>query len=242
MGQTFVCGENRGSVKEDDRPLFQEYEIRGFQEGLIANPIFNNRFRNIPTARILLIANQVLEILRLSVKQESIAPFDKVLDLHVLMNIREKEMDAFIDLFLRECRIEGEIFWDQYENILKRMKKRLMGNHIAIGGCNRVKFYTQVKNNPILSGRFKSTSSLTILQMTSDLASIFANPEPEEMIKGFADSHMNHDISEEEFDEFIQVFLETCGEDVEFGERGQIKVGQTITKIRNALFPMKSSG
>jgi len=228
MGQTPVCGKI-GSIHEN-RPLLNEDDIRGFHDGLITNPIFKNRFRNTPRAKILSMANKLLEILHFSAREKLIVPFLHNYGLHVLMNISEAEIDALFMLFLQECRIERDIFWDQYKNILRRIKKLIM-NHMAKAGYNRLKFYSEVKRNPILSERFKTVSPLVTFQMTTEFANILTNPEPEEMIYALAGSHAPFGISEEEFDEFIKIFLETYSTDVDFAA----KVGPTITLIKKVM-------
>jgi len=229
MGQTAVCGKYHGSVKEGYRPLLEEDDIQGFHDGLVANPILKNRFENVPKASILSMANKILEILRLSAREKTITPFLQSFDPHVLMNIKEAEIDTLFKLFLQECRVEGEIFWDQYENILRRIKKLIL-SHMAKGGYNGLKFYTEVKRNPILSDRFKTVSPIVTFQMMSDFSNIIRNPDPEEKIGALADSHALLSISEEEFDEFIKIML-MYSTDVDFAAR----VAPTVTLIKKVM-------
>ena len=148
MGQRGFCSAKTKETSDNQMPhSLQQDQLQKFHEGLQAHPIFEGRFDSVPLDRIAAMASKIYEILYYRATMNKIMKFEKVLILHTIMNITEGEIDAMFALFFKECRVDEDEFWDNYEDYLAELKDVMMDARTTRKKYEN--FYTEVKRNPV---------------------------------------------------------------------------------------------
>jgi len=147
------------------QPKLHPNDIKGFYDALMLNPVFNDRFKNVPLLKVLSMANEALFFLINASKEQSVASFKEIFDLHALMYISEAEIDAFFELFIEHCHIQGEVCSFSLEPGITHIKNMILDRE----KLKLFRFYKEIKRNPILHKYFKSTSPYCLSKMTDEI-------------------------------------------------------------------------
>jgi len=233
MGQPISCG---GSKKKSllSQPKLQEADIQGFYKELKTNAAFNGRFETVPLSRILLMANEILVFLTHVIKHRRCpSPWDEIFDLHSVMYITEAEIEALFRVFFREFHMRcdeylGETQW-VIENIKNIMFCRRVHSH------KLMKFYVEIKRNPILRNTFRSTSPSSLSKMMGELFWILATAEKENELRVVEDYHRNMIINDLEYDEFVNLYFQIYCPDVNY----RVIAGPKLYSIKEIMVGKK---
>jgi len=147
------------------QPKLHPHDIEGFYDALMSNPVLNDRFKNVPLLKVLSMANEILVFLMNASKEQFVASFKEIFDLHALMYISEAEIDAFFELFIEHCHIQSEVFRDSFEPGITHIKNMILDKE----KLKLFRFYKEIKRNPILHKYFKSTSPYCLSKMTDEI-------------------------------------------------------------------------
>jgi len=128
------------------------------------------------------------------------------------MFITETEIEALFRVYFREfhlscdeCLVETDCVIENIKNIM--FSKRVHSHKL-------IKFYVEIKRNPILRNTFRTTSPSSLSKMMCELFWIFATAEKENELRVADDYHRN--ISELEYDEFVNLYFQTYCPDVNY--------------------------
>jgi len=163
MGLQISCTkESKASLAQ---PKLQPNDIKGFYDALMLNPVFNDRFKNVPLLKVLSMANEILYFLINASKEQSVASFKEIFDLHALMYISEAEIDAFFELFIKHCHIRAEVCSYSLEPGITHIKNMILDRE----KLKLFRFYKEIKRNPILHKYFKTTSPYCLSKMMDEI-------------------------------------------------------------------------
>jgi len=98
-------------------------DILNFHEAILSDPVLIHRFKKVKQCVILIIANRMLDLLRLSWNEgleELIEPFFQQ---GVFDKVTEAEVDALFTHFLEKCDLEGYNTAGDYWVFVGRLKK-----------------------------------------------------------------------------------------------------------------------
>jgi len=79
-----------------------------------------------------------------------------------------------------------------------------------------MKLYLVIKRNPILRNTFRTTSPSSLSKMMGELFWILATAEKENELRAVEDHHRNIVISDLEYDEFVNLYLQIYCPDVNY--------------------------
>jgi len=234
MGQRGFCSAKTNETTDNQMPRsLQQDQLQKFHEGLQAHPIFEGRFDSVPLDRIAAMASKIYEILYYRATKNKIMKFEKVLILHTIMNITEGEIDAMFALFFKECRVNEDEFWDNYEDYLTELKDVMMDARTTRKKYEN--FYTEVKRNPVLNRRFLYTSPYVFSKMVDEIIYVADALFPEREFSIVGEAHKKMNITAQEFDEYIRLFFEMCSPDINYHKA----VGPKFEKIREIIVSEK---
>jgi len=132
-------------------------DVQGFLIKIHECPVLGQRFKNVP--RILNMLNQTLYLLRENVTSGGLVALEPFLNLHILMHIKEEEIDAYFKYFMEECNIEGKEIDQDYWKCLNMVKNQLL--NLQIVNQSTKKFSGALKENLVSKEQFPVLSSHT---------------------------------------------------------------------------------
>jgi len=94
-----------------------------------------------------------------------------------------------------------------------------------------MKFYVEIKRNPILRNTFRTTSPSSLSKMMGELFWILATAENENELRAVEDYHRNIFISELEYDEFVNLYFQIYCPDVNY----RVQVGPKLYSIKEIM-------
>merc|ERR1719447_2708110 len=98
-----------------------------------------------------------------------------------------------------------------------------------------MKLYVEIKRNPILRNPFRTTSPSSLSKMMGELFWILATAEKENELRAIEDYHRNMVISEQEYDEFVNLYFQIYCPDVNY----RVKVGPKLFSIKEIMVGKK---
>jgi len=208
-------------------------DVLKFHVAILSDPVLIHRFKEVKQSVILIIANRMLDLLRLSWNEgleELIMPFFQQ---RVLERVKEAEVDALFTLFLKECDLEGYNTAGDYWICVDNLKKDNPG--YQHGGFTIEEFYKEVKNNSLLKTRFLNSSTASVLNMAGHLMEVISCKEPQAEYADLLKQHRNMKITNEEFDEFLLLFFRMCAPNSQYLST----VWNNVVKIKKAMIPEK---
>jgi len=206
-------------------------DILNFHNAILSDPVLIHRFKKVKQSVILIIANKMLDLLRLSWHEgleELITPFFQQ---RVLEKVKEAEVDALFTHFLKECDLEGYDTAGDYWICVDKLKKIEPG--YRQGGFTTEEFFKEVKKNSILKKRFLHISPAAILKISGKIMEVFGCKDPKAKYGELLERHRNMEITNEEFDEFILLFFRMCAPDTKYLS----KVWYNVVAIKEAIIP-----
>jgi len=227
MGLPLSCQRTMKVKSDSTQRKLQQSDITSFYDELRSNPVFNGRFKNVPLLRILSMGNEILFCLRNSSSEESFKSFEEIFDMHALMYISEAEIDAFFYLFIEHCHIESENCWDSFEPIFDDIKNRILDREKQ----TLLKFFTEIKRNPILDNKFKTTSVYCLGKIKDEIFGFLEGRIPDTKLEYLQNTHLMMNISVQEYDEFVDLFFEIYCPDVNYRTRA----GPIFLKIKDVM-------
>jgi len=211
-------------------PKLEEVDIQRFYEELKTNPAFNGRFETVPLSRILLMANEILVFLSHVIRNgRSPRPWVEIFDLHSVMFITEAEIEALFRVFFKEFHAQCDEYLVEADWVIENVKNIMFRKRIH--SHELMKFYVEIKRNPILRNTFRTTSPSTLSKMMGELFWILANAENEDELRAVEDYHRNIVITEREYDEFVNLYFQIYCPDVNY----RVLVGPKLFSIKEIM-------
>jgi len=221
------------SSRENVTPTRTKYlvtnEVLNFQLAILSDPVLIYRFKEVEQSVFLIIANKMLDLLRLSWNQgleELLVPFFRQ---RVLDKVKEAEVDALFTHFLKECDLEGYNISGDYWICMDKLSKDKPGNRH--GGFTIEEFYKEVKKNSMLKNRFLHSSPASILNISRQIMDVISCEEPNAKYSEILKKHRNMKITNEEFDEFLLLFFRMCAPNSQYLS----DVWYNVVKIKEAM-------
>jgi len=138
-------------------PKLKVADIQGFYKELKTNPVFNGRFETVPLSRILLMANEILVFLSHVIRNgRSPRPWVEIFDLHSVMFITEAEIEALFRVFFQEFHVQCDEYLCETDWLIENIKNIMFSKRVH--SHKLMKFYLEIKRNPILRNTFRTTS------------------------------------------------------------------------------------
>jgi len=206
-------------------------DILNFHEAILSDPVLIHRFKEVKQCVILIIANRMLDLVRLSWNEgleELIEPFFQQ---RVFDKVKEAEVDALFTHFLKKCDLEGYNTAGDYWVCVDKLKKDKPG--YRQGGFTTAEFFKEVKKNSILKNRFLNTSPASMLTMSRQIMEVFSCTNPKAEYAQLLEHHRSMEITNEEFDEFILLFFRMCSPNTQYLSN----VWYNVVKIKEAIIP-----
>jgi len=223
MGLQLSC--SRGNEVCLDQPILQQTHIKGFYNGLISSPVFNDRFKNVPLLKILSTANEILFFLKNARREGFVTSFQENFNLHALMYISEAEIDVFFYLFIEHCQVHSEDCWDSFEDAIAQIKNIILDRK----KLKLRRFYKEIKRNPILHRKFKTTSSHRLCKMMDEIFRLLGKRISDEELDRIRNIHRMMNINVQDYDEFIDLFFKIWCPDIYYRTRA----GPKFLKMKN---------
>jgi len=150
-----------------------------------------------------------------------------------VMFITETEIETLLRIYF----LEFNFLCDEYlvetdwviENIKKIMFRKRRHSH------KLMKFYVEIKRNPILRNMFRTTSPSSLSNMMGELFWILATAEEENELRAVEVYHPNIVISEREYDEFVNLYFQIYCPDVNY----RVTVGPKLFSIKEIMVGQK---
>lgn len=226
MGQLSTTRLPEGKSNAN-QPQIEQDDVKGFYDELISNPVFNGRFKNVPLMRILSMAREVLYFFRNARNEKVVKSFKEIFDMHSLMYISEAEIDTFFELFIEHFHMKSEDCWYSFEQILDYIKTMLFDPEKE----KLLIFYKEIKRNPILHRKFKKTSPYCLMKVINEIYWCLEKRKPDWEMESIQDIHRMMNITEEDYDEFVELFFDIYCPDICY----RMKAGPIFLKIKNAM-------
>jgi len=226
MGQLSTTRLPEGKSNAN-QPQIEQDDVKGFYDELISNPVFNGRFKNVPLMRILSMAREVLYFFRNARNEKVVKSFKEIFDMHSLMYISEAEIDTFFELFIEHFHMKSEDCWHSFEQILDYIKTMLFDPEKE----KLLIFYKEIKRNPILHRKFKKTSPYCLMKVINEIYWCLEKRKPDWEMESIQDIHRMMNITEEDYDEFVELFFDIYCPDICY----RMKAGPIFLKIKNAM-------
>jgi len=168
-------------------------------------PVLGHRFKNVPDSRVLNMLNETLYVLREIVETGDLMASEPFLNLHILMHIKEEEIDAYFKYFMDECNIEGNEINKEYWKYLNMVKKQLL--NYEIGNRSIKEFSGEPKENLEMKEHFSVLLSHTNGRIVPQIFAVLESEDPENQFHDLIQKHRQRQITEEQFDELSNQFL-----------------------------------
>lgn len=147
--------------------------------------------------------------------------------MHSLMYISEAEIDTFFELFIEHFHMKSEDCWHSFEQILDYIKTMLFDPEKE----KLLIFYKEIKRNPILHRKFKKTSPYCLMKVINEIYWCLEKRKPDWEMESIQDIHRMMNITEEDYDEFVELFFDIYCPDICY----RMKAGPIFLKIKNAM-------
>jgi len=216
-------------VKSNSKqPELQLDDVKGFYDELVSNLVFKDRFEDVPLMKILSMAREILFFFRNARNEAVVNSFKEILDMHSLMYISKAEIDTFFKLFIKYFHMKSEDCWYSLEYILDYIKNMLFDSEKE----KLLIFYKEIKRNPILHSKFTRTSPYCLMKIMDEIYWCLEKRKPDkELEQRIQDIHRMMHITEEDYDEFVELFFEIYCPDICYRTRA----GPIFLKMKNVM-------
>jgi len=233
MGQPITCSRHKKKSLLTP-PKLEEADVQGFYKELKTSPAFNGRFESVPLSRILLMANEIFVFLAHVIRNGySPKPWDEIFDLHNAMLVTESEIEALFRVYFREFHVQCDEYLCETDWLIKNVKDIMFRRRVH--SHKLMKFYVEIKRNPILRNTFRTTSPSSLSKMMGELFWILATAVKEKELRVVEDYHRNLAISELEYDEFVNLYFQIYCPDVNY----RVTVGPKLFSIKEIMVGQK---
>jgi len=209
------------------QPQLQLDDVTGFYDKLISNPVFKGRFDNVPLMKILSMAREILFFFRNAKNEEIVKSCKEIFDMHALMFIPEAEIDTFFNLFIEHFHMKSEDFWGSFDDIFEYVKNMLFDKEKE----KLLIFWKEIKRNPILHRIFKKTSPYCLMKMMDEIYLCLEKRKPDWELERIQDIHRMMNITEEDYDEFVELFFDIYCPDIYYRTRA----GPVFLRVKNFM-------
>jgi len=206
-------------------------DVLKFHVAILSDPVLIDRFKEVKMSVILIIANRILDLLRLSWNEglkELIEPFFQQ---RVLEKVKEAEVDALFTHFLKECDLGGYNTAGDYWMCVDKLKIEKPG--YLHGNFTTIEFFKEVKKNSLLKNRFLNSSPTSILNISKQIMAVLSSKEPKKEYPELMEQHRTMKITNEEFDEFLLLYFRMCAPNPQYLSN----VWFNVVKIKKAMIP-----
>jgi len=225
----------KGNIPRTRTKYLVMNDVLKFHVAILSDPILIHRFKEVKQSVILIIANKMLDLLRIfwdEGLEDLIMPFFQQ---RVLERVKLIEVDALFTLFLKECDLEGNNTAGDYWICVDNLKKDNLGNEHA--DFKIEEFCKEVKNNSLFKNRFVNSSPASVLNMSGPLMEVIGCKEPKADYSDLLE-HRNMKITNEEFDEFLVLFFRMSAPNSQYlstvwNNVLKIKKEMILTSLRN---------
>jgi len=179
-------------------------------------------------------ANEILVFLDHVIRNgRSSRPKVELFDLHSVMFITETEIEALFRLYFREFHVSCDEYLVESDWVIENIKNIMFSKRAH--SHKLMKFYVEIKRNPILRNTFRTTSPSSLSKIMGELFWILATAEKENELRAVEDYHRNMVISELEYDEFVNLYLQIYCPDVNY----RVTVGPKLFSIKEIMVGQK---
>jgi len=144
------------------------------------------------------------------------------------MFLTETEIEALFRVYFREFHVSCDEYLIEKDWVIENIKKIMFGE--CVHSHKLMKFYVEIKRNPIQRNTFRTTSPSFLSKMMGELFWILANAEKENKLRAVEDYHRNIVISEL-YDEFVNLYLQIYCPDVNY----RVTVGRKLFSIKEIM-------
>jgi len=227
MGLQLSTSRLSEATSSMNQPELQLDDVKGFYDALISNPVFERRFENVPLVKILSMAREALYFFRNARNELVVKSFKEIFDMHSLMYISEPEIDTFFKLFIEHFNMKNEDCWYSFEQIFDYIKTMLYDPERE----KLLIFYKEIKRNPILHVKFRETSPYCLMKMINEIYWCLEKRKPHQATERIQDIHRVLNITEETYDEFVELFFNIYCPDICY----RTQAGPIFLKIKDAM-------
>jgi len=149
------------------------------------------------------------------------------------MFITEAEIEALFRLYFREFHISCNEYLVETDWVIENVKDIMFRKRAH--SHKLMKFYVEIKRNPILRNTFRTTSPSSLSKMMGELFWILATAEKENELRVVENYHRNIVISEVEYDEFVNLYFQIYCPDVNY----RVIVGPKLFSIKEIMVGQK---
>jgi len=149
------------------------------------------------------------------------------------MFITEIEIEALFRVYFREFHVQCDEYLCETDWLIENIKNIMFSKRVH--SHKLMKFYIEIKRNPILRNTFRTTSPSSLSKMMGELFWILATAEKENELRAVEDYHRNILISEIEYDEFINLYFQIYCPDVNY----RVIVGPKLFSIKEIMVGQK---
>jgi len=149
------------------------------------------------------------------------------------MFITETEIEALFRLFFREFHVACDEYLVETDWVIENIKLIMFRKRVH--SHKLMKFYVEIKRNPILRSTFRTTSPSSLSKMMGELFWILGTAEEENELRVVEDYHRNIVISEQAYDEFVNLYFQIYCPDVNY----RVIVGPKLFSIKEIMVGKK---
>jgi len=149
------------------------------------------------------------------------------------MFITETEIDTLFRIYFREFNVPCNEYLCETGWLIENVKDIMFRKRVH--SDKLMKFYAEIKRNPILRNTFRTTSPSSLSKMMGELFWLLATAETENELRAVEDYHRNLIISELEYDEFVNLYFQIYCPDVNY----RVIVGPKLFSIKEIMVGQK---
>jgi len=149
------------------------------------------------------------------------------------MFITEIEIEALFRVYFREFHVQCDEYLCETDWLIENIKNIMFSKRVH--SHKLMKFYIEIKRNPILRNTFRTTSPSSLSKMMGELFWILATAEKENELRAVEDYHRKIVISEAEYDEFVNLYFQIYCLDVNY----RVTVGPKLFSLKEIMVGQK---
>jgi len=190
--------------------------------------ILSKRFKTLDKKRKSYLARHMCVALNYSFKYDRVSSFKELMKIHRMMAITKEEVDAFNDLFIKECLSKTLPELSVQRRVLERVGKLIVeGYSNEIESEEVLFFYRALKKSNLIAPKFEDANLKHIHQILTEIRNLLKPGTKNERFAALS-KYQSLNITGPQFDEFTKLYLQMHDSKVDFIER----VKPIIKKIR----------
>jgi len=149
------------------------------------------------------------------------------------MFITEREIEALFIVYFQEFHVTCDEYLVETDWVIENIKRIMFRKRVH--SPKLMRFYVEIKQNPILRNTFRTTSPSSLSKMMGELFWILATAEKVNELRVVEEYHRNIVISEQEYDEFVNLYLQIYCPDVKY----RVTVGPKLFSMKEIMVGQK---